>query len=65
MHNMKKGGALSAATVARVVREAQSMGLTPDEVVARALNALADEIDADRCARRGAGEVLLTGDGPR
>ncbi|WLE58373.1 hypothetical protein GIY62_14685 [Burkholderia plantarii] len=58
-------GALAPQTMARIEREARSMQLTSDQLVDRALLALADEVDADRCASRARGEALPTGDGPR
>ncbi|WP_186111289.1 hypothetical protein [Burkholderia gladioli] len=56
---------LAPHTLASIEREARAMRLTPDQLVNRALLALADEIDAERCARRAAGAVPPAGAGPR
>jgi hypothetical protein len=49
---MKRGGTqlheLSPATLRRLEREANDMGLTVNQLIDRALIALADEVDADR-----------------
>ncbi|WP_369053078.1 hypothetical protein [Burkholderia gladioli] len=42
---------LAPYTLARIEREARSMRLTPDQLVDRALLALADEVDAERRSR--------------
>ncbi|MGK8889955.1 hypothetical protein [Burkholderia gladioli] len=42
---------LAPHTLARIEREARSMRLTPDQLVNRALLALADEVDAERRSR--------------
>ncbi|MGS0976152.1 hypothetical protein [Burkholderia glumae] len=42
---------LAPHTLARIEREARSMQLTPDQLVDRALLALADEVDAERRSR--------------
>ncbi|MDC6133688.1 hypothetical protein PPH41_39095 [Burkholderia gladioli] len=39
---------LAPHTIARIEREARAMQLTPDQLVDRALLALADEVDAAR-----------------
>lgn len=41
---------LAPHTIARIEREARAMRLTPDQLVDRALLALADEVDASRRA---------------
>ncbi|ASD80420.1 hypothetical protein CRM94_22910 [Burkholderia gladioli] len=42
---------LAPYTLARIEREARAMQLTPDQLVDRALLALADEVDAERRSR--------------
>ncbi|MEK6346378.1 MAG: hypothetical protein V4764_02800 [Burkholderia sp.] len=44
--------ALAPQTMARIEREARSMQITPDQLVDRALLALADEVDAERVSAR-------------
>jgi hypothetical protein len=39
---------LSGMSIKRIAREAASLGITVDELVDRALLALADEVDAER-----------------